>query len=60
MKKEEREATAEMDWWNEIAALFDTRVMGWTYRNTATFVNGICINDSRIAKKLYQFIEESK
>ncbi len=57
VKEEIKKDLADRDWWNEIANLFDTKVMRWTYRQTASFVNGINIDDDRIAKVLRQLVE---
>jgi hypothetical protein len=29
---------ADRDWWNELGALLGWRVLGWTRRNSATFI----------------------
>ena len=52
-------ALAERDWWNEIAALFNTKVYSWDGKNSAHFVNGPDIKDSRIANKLHEFAIEA-
>lgn len=45
---------AERDWWHEIAALFNTKLSGWTGKIRASLINGVQIEDSRIAEKLYK------
>lgn len=51
------EALAERNWWNEIAALFDTEVHSWTERYNATFVDGLQIHSSAIAERLKELAD---
>ena len=38
-EKERVEALADLEWWKGVASLLHLKVMSWSYRQTATFIN---------------------
>ena len=52
-----KQAREDQYWWNKIATLLNTTLVSFTYKQSATFANGIRIDDSMVARRLHELLE---